>query len=130
MPERIGPIQPFFIVANLARAVDFYTERLAFEVRYSGPEGDPFFAIVGRDSVQLHLKEISLDVHPQPNSTRHKWAPWDAFVYTENPGSLAEEFTGRGLKLHTDLEVTGEGLSGFAVQDSDGYVLFFGRPAA
>lgn len=124
----LGHISPFFIVSDLTRAVKFYEERLGFEVRFSAPAEAPFFAIVGRDATQLFLKEISDSIEPQPNHTRHEWAPWDAFVFVNDPDSLAAEFTSRGAGFRSEIADTDDGLRGFEVSDSDGYVLFFGRP--
>lgn len=124
----LGHISPCFIVENLARALKFY-QRLGFEVRFIGPDADPFFAIVGRDSVQVFLKVVSESVGPQPNHTRHEWASLDAFVYLEDPDSLAAEFTSRGVDFWKKLQdYDDDGLRGFEVADADGYVLFFGRP--
>ena len=117
----LAGISPFFIVGDLAESVRFYRYRLGFEVRFSAPDDHPFFAIVGRDSVQILLKAISDEVQPQPNHTRHEWAPWDAFVSVDDPDALATEFD-------AVVAVRDDGLRGFEVRDPDGYVLFFGRP--
>src|SRR5262245_9836834 len=126
----LGHISPFFIVSDVPRAIRFY-ETLGFEPRFSAPEQEPFFAIVGRDSVQIHLKNVSDGAHvigPQPNHTRHPLAPWDAFVFLTDPDALAQEFASRGVRFHKAIQDTEDGLRGFAVRDGDGYVLFFGRP--
>lgn len=126
----LGHISPFFIVGDLRRAIEFY-ERLGFETRFVAPEDDPFFAIVGRDSVQLYLKDVSDEsqtVRPQPNHTRHEWAPWDAFVFVPDPDGLATEFESRGVVFEQALQDGEDGIRGFATRDDDGYVLFFGRP--
>ena len=52
--------------------------KLGFEIRYIGPDDDPYFAIVGRDNISIMLKAVAPDVKPVPNHTRHDWAPWDA----------------------------------------------------
>lgn len=124
----LGAITPFFIVDDLDRAIGFYVDTLGFTVSFRGPADDPYFAIVRRDGVQVMLKEITPEVHPVPNHTRHPWARWDAFVYTEQPDALASEFRSKGADFFEPLEDTGDGLRGFSVQDADGYVLFFGRP--
>lgn len=121
-------IVPFFIVQDVAPAVDFYRDRLGFEVIFLGPEGDPYFAILGRDGVRLMIKAILPEVPPLPNSSRHPWARWDAFVSVPDPDGLAEEFTSRGVALHEPLGNNEDGLRGFEVRDVDGYVLYFGRP--
>jgi catechol 2,3-dioxygenase-like lactoylglutathione lyase family enzyme len=124
----LGHISPFFIVSNIPRAIKFYEEKLGFETRYLAPEEEPFFAIVGRDTVQVYLKNPSDDLTPQPNNTRHEWAPWDAFVFLEDPDALAAELAGRGVEFHKRIQDTDDGLRGFEIRDTDGYVLFFGRP--
>jgi catechol 2,3-dioxygenase-like lactoylglutathione lyase family enzyme len=124
----IGPISPLFIVSDVPRAVKFYEEKLGFEVRFSIPDEAPFFAIVGRDAVQIFLKAVSAEISPQPNHTRHEWAPWDAFVFVNDPDSLATEYTSRGVNFHRELVDRDDRLRGFEVCDNDGYVLFFGRP--
>jgi catechol 2,3-dioxygenase-like lactoylglutathione lyase family enzyme len=121
-------IAPFLIVRDVAPSIAFYRDRLGFEVTYSAPADEPFFAILRRDGVHIMIKAILPDVHPSPNPTRHPWASWDAFVHTPDPDSLAADFTSRGATLHVPLADTKDGLRGFAVQDADGYVLFFGRP--
>jgi catechol 2,3-dioxygenase-like lactoylglutathione lyase family enzyme len=130
MAERqtLGAISPCFIVSDVPGAVRSYREQLGFELRFSEPADDPFFAIVGRDSVQLLLKAVAKDVKAQPNHTRHEWAPWDAFVYVEDPDGLAAEFASRGLSFYKEIVNRDDGLRGFEVADNDGYVLFFGRP--
>ena len=122
----LGPISPFFVVTDLARSLAFYSETLHFEVRYTTPDEDPFFAIVGRDHAQIQLKDPRQTddeiVEPRPNSTVHPQAPWDAFVPTQDPDELAREL---GVEVHARED----GLRGFEMRDPDGYVLFFGRPA-
>ncbi len=124
----LGAISPFFIVSDVPWAISFYHDKLGFEVRYSEPAEQPFFAIVGRDSVQIFLKSVSEEITARPNHRRHEWAPWDAFVYVEDPDSLAAEFASRGLTFHKELVNQNDGVRGFEIADCDGYVLFFGRP--
>jgi catechol 2,3-dioxygenase-like lactoylglutathione lyase family enzyme len=132
MPDpiaRLEAITPLFIVRDVMPSIAFYRERLNFSLSYIGPDGDPFFAMVSRDGVQIMLKAITPEVLPIPNHTRHQWAHWDAFIYTADPDVLAAEFTARGVTLRAPLGNTEDNLRGFALQDADGYVLFFGRPA-
>jgi catechol 2,3-dioxygenase-like lactoylglutathione lyase family enzyme len=121
-------IMPFLIVGNLKTSISFYVEKLGFEIQYTGPDGDPFWAIVGRDKVSLMLKAISPELKPIPNHTRHDWAPWDAYVSATEPDTLYEEYRSAGVVFRRPLKVDSDGLLGFEVIDNDGYVLFFGRP--
>ena len=132
MNESIGPISPCFLSNDVPRSISFYCERLGFELRFATPTDAPFFAIVGRGSVQLHLKDPreSLDdsAPPQPNVKQHAATPWDAFVYVADPDALAQELGTRMENGAPTVEQRADGLFGFAVADPEGYVLFFGRP--
>lgn len=122
----VGPCSPFFIVEDVDRSLDFYSDKLGFDCRYKNAEADPFFAICGRGSAQIMLKAVG-EVAPLPNCRRHEDARWDAFVYTANP--LAQELLGREVALHRALEIASDGLIGFEVADPDGYICYFGCPA-
>lgn len=124
---RIAGICPFFIVRNVSRTIAFYGEKLGFEAMYLEPPDDPFFGAVRRDAAMIFLKAIA-DVQPAPNTSRHAWIKWDAYVYVPDPDALAAEFASNGLEFHKALGITSENLRGFEVRDPDGYVLFFGRP--
>jgi catechol 2,3-dioxygenase-like lactoylglutathione lyase family enzyme len=124
---RIGGASPFFIVSNVAQTIAFYRDKLGFEAHYLEPPDDPFFGAVHRDEAMIFLK-AEKDVAPQPNSSRHPWIKWDAYVSVPDPDALAAEFAASGLTFHTPLGITSENLRGFDVRDPDGYVLFFGRP--
>jgi catechol 2,3-dioxygenase-like lactoylglutathione lyase family enzyme len=122
-------ITPFFIVRDVLASIAFYRDQLGFDLAVLIPDDDPYFAILRRDTVQVMLKAILPDVLPMPNSARHPWARWDAFIHTDDPDALSREFLRRGVTLRTALGVDGDNLLGFEVADHDGYVLFFGRPA-
>ena len=65
-----------------------YVNKLGFEVWYTGPDDDPYWAMVGRGPVSIMLKAITADVKPVPNHTRHEWASWDAYISVEDPDAL------------------------------------------
>jgi len=121
---------PFFIVDDLEATLAFYQSKLGFHVLYTGGgdgENPDFYAGVGRDRVMLMLKEITPEIHPQPNHSRHEWARWDAYFGTDDPDSLYQEFVDRQVPMHRELANTGDGLRAFEVIDNNGYVLCFGR---
>ncbi len=120
-------ISPCFIVSNVDQTINFYCEKLGFEKRLRQPDEDPFFGIIGRDGVQILIKS-DRDVAPLPNSKRHRFMRWDAFVYASDPDALAADFAGHGAAFSIPLKDTDDGLRGFEIRDPDGYVLFFGRP--
>ncbi len=128
----LNSVTPFFIVDDLLATLAFYQSKLGFDVRYKGGgdgnADDDFWAILGRDRVMLMFKAITPEVHPQPNRTRHEWAAWDAYIYTDDPDSLYAEFVGREVPMHRELANTHDGLRAFEITDNSGYVLCFGRP--
>lgn len=121
-------IWPFFIVTNLKISVSYYIDKLGFEVRYTGPDDNPFWAIVGRDNVSIMLKAIAPDIKPIPNHTRHEWAAWDAYIATADPDKLFDEYRSNDVLFRTPIHDNSDNLRGFEIADADGYVLFFGRP--
>ena len=109
----LGAISPCSIVTDVNQALAFYCDKLGFQKRFQEPDTDPFFAIVGRDTAQPHTSSLHA---------------LDAFVYVEDPDTLAAEFSDRGVDFSAPLKDTHDGLRGFEIHDPDGYVLFFGRP--
>lgn len=128
----ISGIAPFFIVKNVPAALEFYRDRLGFDITFQGPEPDDiFFGIVRRGVAMIMLKEVG--VEPVPNYTRDikkGIARWDAYLHVSDPDALAAEFSSRNVEFWVPLQDTGDGLRGFELKDADGYVLFFGRPGA
>lgn len=124
--SEIGGIAPFFIVRDVAGALAFYRDRLGFEVVFRNPGDDVFFGIVRRDRAMILLKNVGVD--PLPNCRREPGARWDAYVHVPDPDALAAEFASRNVVFSEALRDTHDGLRGFELTDSDGYVLFFGRP--
>ncbi|HUB30816.1 MAG TPA: VOC family protein [Terracidiphilus sp.] len=126
----LNSICPFLIVDDLGATIAFYQGKLGFEVLHKGGDdaGADFWATVGRDNVMLMFKVITPEIHPQPNSSRHSWARWDAYIYTDDPDALYAEFVGGSVSVHRELANTSDGLRAFEIRDNNGYVLCFGHP--
>src|SRR5438093_7118697 len=122
----ISGISPFFIVSDAPSALSFYRDRLGFEITFQEPADEPFFGIVRRGGAMIMLKDVGVD--PLPNYKRERAARWDAYLYVPDPDALAAEFASRNVEFSEPLKDTHDGLRGFELKDSDGYVLFFGRP--
>ena len=123
-------IAPCFIVKNVPAALDFYRDRLGFQITYQGPEpNDIFFGIAERSAAMIMFKHIGVD--PVPNYTRDVGCGimrWDAYLCVPDPDALAAEFSSRNVEFFEPLKDTEDGLRGFELKDVDGYLLFFGRP--
>ena len=126
----VGGASPLFIVRNVPAALEFYRDKLGFEITFQGPKPDDiFFGIVQRGRAMLMFKEVG--VKPLPNHTRdikQGIARWDAYIYVPDPDALAAEFASRNVEFFLPLENNDDGLRGFEIQDADGYILYFGRP--
>jgi len=122
----ISSISPFFIVADMAASLSFYRDKLDFAVIFQQPPPDDFFAIVRREGAMIMFKDVGVD--PLPNCNREPGARWDAYLFVPDPDALAAEFASRGVTFSVPLKDTDDGLRGFELRDTDGYVLFFGRP--
>jgi catechol 2,3-dioxygenase-like lactoylglutathione lyase family enzyme len=122
----ISCIAPSFIVRNVPATLEFYRDRLGFDVTFQGPPGDVFLGIVERGGAMIMFKAVGVD--PLPNAKRHPWARWDAYIGAPDPDALAAEFSSRNVEFSEPLKDTHDGLRGFELKDTNGYVLFFGRP--
>ena len=118
-------IAPFFIVIDLRTSVNFYVDKLGFEVLYIADEEDPYFAMLGRGQVSVMLKASG---QPLPNHTRYEWAVWDAHIGVADPDELFAEFSAKGVNCNQSLDDNTDNIRGFSVTDPNGYRLFFGRP--
>ena len=125
MAANLTSISPFFIVKDLQASIAHYVERFGFQLDFQGPPGDVYYGHVSRDGIGIMLKTITADVLPVPNHTRHPWARWDAYIYTQDPDPLFAEFQRRGASFVKELSFIDDGLWGFEVTDADGYVIAF-----
>ena len=56
------------------------------------------------------------------------WVWLDVYLHVADPDRLAAEFSSRDVPFFQPLKDGDDGGRGFAVQDADGYVLYFGHP--
>src|ERR1051326_4349461 len=107
----LNSVTPFFIVDDLEATIAFYQSKLGFDIRYKGGSDgtcDDYWVFMGRDQVMLNFKAITPEIHPQPNHSRHEWARWDAYIYTDDPDSLCPEMPGKLHQRHSERAHTGE----------------------
>lgn len=125
----IGGASPCFIVRNVPVTLAFYRDKLGFEITFKGLDGDIFFGIVQRGRAMLMFKSVG--VEPEPNYTKDVGKGlmrWDAYFYVPDPDALEQEFASRAVQFSEPLKDIDDGLRGFEIKDSDGYILFFGCP--
>jgi len=116
-------ISPYFFVADIVRAAEYYRDRLGFD-RYWGEP--PCFVMVRRDRVQFMLRSGAFGGRPQPNR-RLDPDSWDAYIYVQDADALHAEFVARGAEIVRPPEDQPYECRDFEARDLDGYVLCFGQ---
>jgi len=124
MPRIMG-VSPFFLVADVTKAAEFYRDKLGFKIIGYFFEEPPVFAMVGRDDrvVMLSLMETS-----RGGSNRgHKSDALDAYFGVDDVDALYAEFQQTGADIIMPPQLRIYGMKELEVRDLDGYVLCFGQ---
>ena len=104
--KRIAPTLP---VSEVGRAIEFYTDKLGFEV---GFDNQPVFALVGRGAVEIGLQRAS---EKRPAGTG------SCYIWVEDIWAIYEELSGKGLDFEDDIGHREEyDKTDFVVFDPDG----------
>jgi uncharacterized glyoxalase superfamily protein PhnB len=122
---RVTGIAPFFLVADVTKAAEFYRDRLGFKIIGYFFEEPPVFAMVGRDDkiIMLSLMEGGRD-----GSNRvHKEEAVDAYLWTDDVDALHADFCRNGVEIVMPPTLRVYGMKELEIRDLDGYVLCFGE---
>jgi uncharacterized glyoxalase superfamily protein PhnB len=111
--SRIAPEVP---VDDLAGALDYYVQKLGFEIAMEMPGGD--YAIVERDDVAIHLFQ---------NDARPK-IPVAVHIFTQDLDELHAELRERGATVSQDIETKPWGNRDFRVSDPSANEIKFTEP--
>jgi catechol 2,3-dioxygenase-like lactoylglutathione lyase family enzyme len=129
MPElkavpRVTSFAPQFLVDDLARSMAYY-QRLGFA--FGEPWGG-FYAIGGRDGLELHLKEAPKNAAERQHRREHEHL--DAAAGVDGIEAFYAQCVANGATIRRPLAATAWGTRDFYVEDPDGYIIAFGgRPA-
>ena len=117
---RFQQIIPVLAVRNVSDAIAYYTAKLGFDLKYADQPQDPQYAVVGRDSVRIHLQSHdAADFAGEMPELRFA---------VDDPDSLFEEYRTKDVfHSKTALRDTPWGTREFAFFDPDGNGLFFFR---
>ena len=118
-------IAPQFVVPDVRRTAEWYRDKLGFEILGYFFEEPPVYAIVGRDSVKIHLGKGDTDATINNESIR--CGSMEAYVLVGDVQALYDELLANGVEVpypptqhiydRTEIEVT----------DCDGNKLVFGE---
>lgn len=115
---------PYFPVADVAAAGEYYRAVLGFECEYAAGE-PPMFAVYSRSNVPIMFRRVERPDLISPNE--RQGGTWDVFYWVNDVDSLYAELTDRGATVVYPPMVQPYGMKEFAVRDPNGYVLGFGQ---
>lgn len=112
-------VAPVFLVADLARSLAYYRERLGFEVEF---EYEGFYASVLCDGCRVHLNCAARPARDQAafEAAEHL----DACFGVRDAQALAAAFAASGADFSVPLRTMPYGIE-FYVRDPDGHILGF-----
>jgi len=122
---RVTGVAPFFLVADVTKAAEFYRDKLGFKIIGYFFEEPPVFAMVSRDDkiVMLSLMQTS-----RGGSNRgHKAEAIDAYFWVDDVDTLYAEFRQAGADIIMPPTLRVYGMKELEIRDLDGYVLCFGQ---
>jgi catechol 2,3-dioxygenase-like lactoylglutathione lyase family enzyme len=97
-PEvRLTTISPQFVVPDVVAAAEYYRDVLGFRILgyFLDP---PVFAMVARDTAEIHFGKSEDGALPSPNIARRKMG-LDAYIWVNDLDPLHAELKARGAKI-------------------------------
>jgi uncharacterized glyoxalase superfamily protein PhnB len=116
-------IQPVLFVSSIERSVEFYQEKLGFELGFAmtGDGGRMLHASVVSGTVKIMLGES------ESPAARPLGGGAELYIYVDDVDQYYERVRLAGTELTHDIEDQFWGDRTFTVTDSDGYVLTFAQ---
>jgi uncharacterized glyoxalase superfamily protein PhnB len=109
---------PVLPVDNAAESAEYYRSTLGFAIERL--DGDPpYYAIVERDEVTIHLSEREDTSMPIERCA--------VYLRVSDADALYEEFLRKGIKMFAPPENQDNGMREFEVADMNGHFLMFGQ---
>ena len=126
MPYDLKKLTPNLIVSNVERSLAFYRDVLGFDVAFTVPQASPLvFAAVQSGTVEIFLnaREAATAEYPAFKD-RPIGGTLTLFIEVENIRSVHDTLSGR-VKIVMPLETKWYGMTEFAFEDPDGYLITF-----
>ena len=124
MPSKPRGIAPHFLVEDVARAAEYYRDKLGFEV---GPyfQNPPVFVIVQRDGAAIQLARMERG----RGGSNRKWKAeaFDAYIWVGAVDQLYNNFRASKATVLQPPLLQEYGMKEMDVVDLDGYVIRFGE---
>ena len=129
MPSVTG-VAPYFLVADVVKAAEYYRDRLGFAIRGYFFEDPPVFGMVARDERIVMLSRVE---RGRGGSNRsYKPEGIDAYFWVDDVDALYAEFQRDGADIVMPPTLRIYGMKELEIRDLDGHILCFGQdvPAA
>jgi catechol 2,3-dioxygenase-like lactoylglutathione lyase family enzyme len=96
-PVRLTTISPQFVVPDVVAAAEYYRDVLGFRILgyFLDP---PVFAMIARDTAEIHFGKADDGSIPAPNSSRRSDG-LDAYIWVNDLDPLHAELKARGAKI-------------------------------
>ena len=113
---KLSRIAPELPVADLKRSIEYYEQKLGFQVVARMPSGD--YAIMERDEIAIHLF----------TDDDHSSSPVGIHIFTEDLDLLHAELQERGARVSQGIIRKPWGNRDFRVNDDSGNEIKFTEP--
>jgi uncharacterized glyoxalase superfamily protein PhnB len=124
MPSVTG-VAPFFLVADVTRAAEFYRDKLGFKIIGYFFKEPPVFGMVSREDKIVMLSLV--ETNRGGSNRSHKGEAIDAYFWVDDVDALYAEFQQAGADIVMPPTLRIYGMKELEVRDLDGYVLCFGQ---
>lgn len=126
MPSEIKKLTPNLIVSSVERSLAFYCDVLGFTKTATVPDESPFaFAMVQSGSVEIFFNAREAATEEYPALAKLPiGGTLTLYMEVSDVAKLHDELKGR-VKVTMPLEKKFYGVTEFAFEDPDGYVITF-----
>jgi uncharacterized glyoxalase superfamily protein PhnB len=141
MESKFKKLTPDLMVADVAKTVKFYTQKLGFKLAMLVPEGGQaietelvenkkyVYAMVQRGEVFFMFMNRYSYVEDLPILKGVSiGASATLYCDVDNIDALYDSFKGKGVDITKDLSTTWYGMKEFYIKDCNGYILGFAEP--
>jgi uncharacterized glyoxalase superfamily protein PhnB len=120
---KLTTISPVFVVPDVVAAAEYYRDVLGFRILgyFVDP---PVFAMVARDTAEIHFGKAESGALPSPNVVRRSISV-DAYVWVNDLDALHAELKARGAKIIEAPMLRAYNCYEMVVEDNFGFRLCF-----
>ncbi len=123
---KLTGIAPTFVVRDVVETAEYYRDKLGFKILGFFAE-PPVYAMVARDSVEIHFGKADEGCETQVNEAVRKGLGNDVYVFVSDINALYEEFSARGVNITEGPIQRIYGCTEITIRDCNGFQLVFGE---